>query len=408
MYQIYSILEHYMGENKRFASLLIRKGSIPRPLAGLLIAVFFLAAPVLFGQEGEYRIGEDGRFVQTLRWPDQDSVLYYRIEIEKQEGTEWEALADEETEAAVFELSLGPGIYRYRVWVHDILGRALEPADWIQFEVLLAKEPEISRFSPDGFYLDEDLTWDLRLSGRNLTAGIVIYLQHESLERRIQPQTITVEDREGEAHLVFHFGDLDLGSYTIHAVNPGGLAARVGSFKIAFRKPMDINVSAGYRPLVSLYGEINELFAAKFFPIGAYGRVSLIPFKRRWGYIGFELEPSWYYLQSEGSGYEARAHLAGGTINALYQWWLPNRVTALNFRLGGGMYAALNYRFTFDRGNSEPLTVLIPLVNAGASFQWFIKKPFFVEIGVDYTHFFSADENPPAYLRPFVGAGWQF
>jgi hypothetical protein len=325
MYQIYSIPERCMGENKRFASLLIRcEVSIPRPLAGLLIAVFFLAVPVLFGQEGEYRIGEDGRFVQTLRWPDQDSVLYYRMEIEKQEETGWEALIDGETEEAVFELSLGPGLYRYRVWVHDILGKALEPADWIQFEVFLAKEPEISRFGPDGFYLDEDVVWELRLSGRNLTEGIDIYLQHESTGRRIQPQTITVEAQEDEAHLVFRFDDLDLGSYTIHAVNPGGLAASAGSFKIAFRKPMDINISAGYRPMFSQYGEINELFAADYFLIGAYGRVNVIPFKRRWGYIGFELEPVWYYLQGKGSGYEARAQLTGGIINALYQWWLPN------------------------------------------------------------------------------------
>jgi hypothetical protein len=199
-----------------------------------------------------------------------------------------------------------------------------------------------------------------------------------------------------------------VGAYTIHAVNPGGLAASTGTFRIAFRKPIDINVSAGYRPLISLYGEINELFAANIFPIGAYGRVSVIPFKRRWGYIGFEFEPVWYYLLSKDSGYEAQAQLAGGTINALYQWWLPNRVMALSFRLGGGMYAALDYRITFDRGSTEPLMALIPLVAAGASFQWFIKKPFFVEAGIDYTHFFSADETPPGYLGPSIGAGWQF
>ena len=379
------------------------------PHISFFVLFFLVAAAILFGQEGDgYRMEEDGRFVQTLRWQEQDSVLYYRVEIERQQGTGWEALVGGETEAAFFEISLTPGIYRYRVWVHDILGKALDPTDWIQFEVLLAKEPLISRFSPEGFYLDEDLIWDLRLSGQNLTEGIEIYLQQEPAGRRIQPRTITVEAREDGAHLVFRFDDLDLGNYTIYAVNPGGLATSTGTFRIAFRKPMDINVSAGYRPLVSLYGEINELFETTVFPIGAYGRVSVIPFKRRWGYIGFELEPAWQYLRSKGDGCEAQAQLAGGTISGLYQWWLPNRVMALNFRLGGGMYAALDYHFTFDRGSSEPLTVLIPVVTAGASFQWFIKKPFFVEAGVDFTRFFSADKNPPGYLRPFVGAGWGF
>lgn len=375
----------------------------------LALVLCFVPGGLLFGQEGGgYRMEEDGRFVQTLRWQEQDSVLYYRVEIEQQEGTEWEARVDEKTETAFFEISLRPGTYRYRVWVHDILGKALDPADWIQFEVFMAKEPLISRFSPEGFYLDEDHVWELYLSGRNLAEGIAIYLQQELTGRRIQPQTITVETREDGARLVFRFGDLDSGNYTIHAINPGGLAARAGTFKIAFRKPLDINVSAGYRPLVPLYGEINELFAANIFPIGAYGRLSVVPFKRRWGYIGFELEPAWHYLWNSASGYEAQAQLAGGIINGLYQWWLPNRVMALSFRLGGGMYAALDYHLTFNRGSSQPLTVLIPVIAAGASFQWFIKKPFFVETGFDFTHFFSADKNPPGYLRPFVGAGWSF
>jgi hypothetical protein len=47
---------------------------------------------------------EDGRFVQTLRWQEQDSALYYKVAIERQEGTGWEALMDGETGAAAFHL----------------------------------------------------------------------------------------------------------------------------------------------------------------------------------------------------------------------------------------------------------------------------------------------------------------
>jgi hypothetical protein len=351
---------------------------------------------------------EDGRFVQTLRWQEQDNALYYKVEIERQGGTDWEAFADRETGAAFLELSLAPGTYRYRIWIYDLLGKALGPTDWIQFEVLLAKEPGIFRFSPEGFYLDEDLTWVLYLSGQNLTEGIRIYLQREPAGTLIQPQTITVEEGENGARLVFNLNTLDLGNYTIHAVNPGGLETSTGTFRIAFRKPLNINVSAGYRPLVPLYGEINELFGEKIFPLGAYGRLSVVPFTRRWGYIGFEIEPAWHYLQAKYPDYTVQAQLTGGIINGLYQWWLPNRVMALNFRAGGGIYAALDYYFSFVRGDSESLTALIPVVAAGISFQWLIKKPFFVEAGFDFTHFFSADKDPPGYLRPFAGAGWQF
>jgi hypothetical protein len=31
-----------------------------------------------------------------------------------------------------------------------------------------------------------------------------------------------------------------------------------------------------------------------------------------------------------------------------------------------------------------------------------------MEAGLDFTHFFTVDNPPPGYLRPFLGAGWQF
>jgi hypothetical protein len=249
----------------------------------------------------------------------------------------------------------------------------------------------------------------LNLSGRNLTEGIEIYLQGQGLRQtRIRPETITVENREDEARLVFDFRQLDVGNYTIHAVNPGGLETELGTFRIAFRKPVDINISAGYRPLIPLYGRINTLLKAGAFPLGAYARLSVIPLKRRWGYIGIELEPSWTYLQAKGDDYKIQAQMTGGAVYGMYQWWFPNRVMTLSFRLGGALYSVLDYHFVYDRGETEPMTILIPAIAAGASFQWFVRKPFFLETGLDFTHFFAVDNPSPAYLRPFAGAGWQF
>jgi hypothetical protein len=113
--------------------------------------LFFLVAALLAGQEWEYRIEEDGRFVQMLRWQEQESALYYTVEIDRQAGENWEEAVRGETETAFFEVSLAPGTYRYRVQVYDFLGRPAETADWIQFNVLLAKQPELSRFSPEAF-----------------------------------------------------------------------------------------------------------------------------------------------------------------------------------------------------------------------------------------------------------------
>jgi hypothetical protein len=373
------------------------------------VFVFWLFTAAAFGQEGEYRIEEDGHFVQTLRWREQENVLYYEVEIERQAGETWEDVLIEETEAVSIDISLVPGTYRYRIRVYDFLGKPAAEAEWIQFDVQLAKQPEVSRFNPEAFYLDEDLSWVLNLSGRNLTGGLEVYLQNRrSRGNRVTPETITPQGREEGARLVFTYDQLEVGEYEINVINPGGLKTSLGPFRIAFRKPVDTNISAGYRPLIALYGRVHELFETRFFPFGAYARLSLVPIKRRWGQIGFELEPSWNYLHVKKEEYEIQAQMTGGSIYGMYQWWFPNRLMTLNFRIGGGINAVVDYHFIYSQGNTEPVTVLIPAINAGASFQWFIKKPFFVETGVDFTHFFSIDNPSPGYIRPFLGAGWQF
>jgi hypothetical protein len=380
----------------------------PRLFFFLLTAVFCLpGATVLRGQEAAYRIGPDGRFIQTLRWTGEEDVLYYEAEIEKQTGERWEKTVTEKTESSFFEASLEPGIYRFRVRAYDVLERPRQAAAWTEFEILPAKQPELLRFNPETFYLDEDVTWILNLFGNNLTGGIEVFLS-DPQGRIVRPNTITVEQSEEGARLVFNYEKLEVGEYTVHAVNPGGLTAGLGTFRITFRKPVDINISAGYRPMVSLYGRINELLETGFFPVGAYSRLSLILFKRRWGYMGFELEPSWTYLLAAGDGYKVQAQMPGGILYGVYQKWFSNRIMALNFRIGGGVYPVLDYRFIFGSGETEPMTVLMPVNSAGVSYQRFVKKPLIVEAGLDFTHLITKDNPSPGYFRPSVGAGWQF
>ncbi|MDR2078240.1 MAG: hypothetical protein LBP74_00780 [Treponema sp.] len=361
----------------------------------------------VWGQEAEYRIEIDGRFIQLLKWEEQENVLYFEVEIEKQAGELWEGTLAGKTEASFFEVSLPPGIYRYRVRSCDLLEKPGPASDWIQFEILPAKQPELLRFNPEVFYLDEDITWVINLFGRDLAEGMEIFLR-EPLGRRIKPDRITVGQSGNEARLTFSYGQLDTGNYDIHVTNPGGLTAELQSFRIAFRKPLDINVSAGYRPLVSFYGHLAELFETAFSPLGAYSRLGIIPFKRRWGYMGFELEPSWNYFSAAKDDFNVQAHIPGIAIYGVYQRWLSNRVMSFDVRIGGGIYSILDYYFTFDKGKTEPLTVLVPAIAAGVSFRWLIRKPFFIEAGLDFTQFFTVDDPSPGYLRPFTGAGWQF
>jgi hypothetical protein len=395
-----------MGDNTLHPSLL---------LLFLLFSLF--GSKVLWGQEVEYRIDDDGRFIQFLRWEEQENVLYYEVEIEKQAGTLWERALTTKTDAlsldvsssdvSSLEVSLSAGIYRYRVRAYDLLGRPGQAADWVQFEILLAKQPELVRFNPEAFYLDEDVSLVIHLFGRNIANGSEIFLRGAQ-GKLIKPDTVTVEPSETEARLDFKYGQLEPGNYTIHVLNPGGLRAELQPFRIAFSKPVDINISAGYRPLVPLYGYINELFETTFLPFGAYGRLSVIPFKWHGGAIGFEVEPAWNYFIIEQEDYTVLAQMPSAAFYGIYQYWFPNRIMTLNFRIGGGIYSVLDYHLTFDRGETEPMTILIPAAALGVSFQWFVKKNFFVEAGLDFTHLFTVDNPSPGYLRPFAGVGWRF
>jgi hypothetical protein len=380
--------------------------------ARFFLLTAFVCAPgsaALWGQEAGYRIEDDGRFVQVLNWEQQENVFYYEVEIEKQAGALWEGALTGKTEESFFEFSLAPGSYRYRVRPYDFLERPAAASDWIQFAIFPARQPELAQFSPEVFYLDEGVTWILTIYGRNLAEGIEIFLRETSTGALVKPDTVTARQSMNEARLTFRFEQLVPGSYAIHAINPGGLTAETQAFGIiAFGKPVDITLSAGYRPLVPLYGQINELFGTAFFPAGVYSRLSIIPFKWLRGSLGFDIEPAWNYFLVAGDNYEVQAQMSGAVIYGMYRGWFPNRVMTYDFRIGGGMYSILDYHLAFDRGNTDPIVILVPVVAAGVSLRWLVKRPFFMEAGLDFTHLFSVDKPSPGYLRPFAGLGWQF
>jgi hypothetical protein len=404
-----------------------------------LICTFFQACLVsgalLYAQEtpaGDYFFQK--RFVQRLSWEHDPLVFRYEVILEEEWDGEYRTVQRKSTQEHSLELSLRPGRYRYAVEVYNLFRRLEYTMDWVYFTVLNALKPEILTFSPEAFFLGARSKRQLTITGRNIAPDALIMLRPlggSSAEdgQGIRPLNTTFKG--DTARLTFDNETLAPGAYDVYVRNPGGLEDSKGIFRVLpgqeseasggqtanarSRRP-DIIISAGYAPVIPLYGSlfsdgafIRPVFTGPIFPLGAAARVGLLPLKRDWGYVGVELNASWFKMEEQTKYYMVAAQDIAAHVGLLYQLWLPKRIMAINFRLGAGVNLVTDFYFDYGDGREDPLTSLYLSLDAGLSFQWHIKGPFFIDAGVDFTHVLSLDDHSqPGYLRPALSLGWQF
>ncbi|MDR2663556.1 MAG: hypothetical protein LBC31_11230 [Treponema sp.] len=199
-------------------------------------------------------------------------------------------------------------------------------------------------------------------------------------------------------------GDAPWQDFTIITVPPPGTGGFPPETLTKAPAP-DFFVSAGYAPLVPLYGNLFDLFDSVDFP-GAYARVGFVPFKTDFGSFGFELNPFWDYLAIGRDDYRGTSHLAGIHVNALYQKSLPPKTMFINVRLGGGVTSLLDFHFTYANGASRSMQGFYISAGADISFQWFFFRFFYLEAGLAYRHIITAGEPfQQGYISPFAGVG---
>jgi len=334
------------------------------------------------------KIAEPVEIVEPVKPPETAGTVESVKSANEERGTYTQVLR-ESTDAASIEVSLPPGIYRYRVTAYDFLNRPGAPSEWARLTILEALDPTVLDFSPRVFHVDGDGPWVLNLTGNNISPDAKVSLEYPEKNRVIVPREYTANESLTGAELVFDIKKLVPGSYEIYVENPGGLSTSAGTVEIGFFKPYDMFIGAAYTPLVPLYGDFGELEKKSIFPVGAAVRFGIFPIKKAYGHFGVELNAAWNYLASGSGEDEVSYHVAGGEINLLYQKWLSNRIMAFTIRAGGGVAVAAD--------------MLFPRAEMGASFLWLIHKPFYMEIGVDGMHWFTGGN--PGYLRPWLGAG---
>ena len=104
----------------------------------LLFCLILLSAGHLSAQEAAS--GSAKKFKQTLQWSSDPNVLEYKVEIQNSSG---QIIQSVTTEESSISLSFKEGSYRYRITAYDFLDREAVSTGWVNFEVAIAKQPEI-------------------------------------------------------------------------------------------------------------------------------------------------------------------------------------------------------------------------------------------------------------------------
>ena len=403
-------------------------GTDTQPRADLEQATLDSNAPADASGSSSYfiRETEEGiRFIQKIDWDPVDNVLRYEVVVEQRYGNSerYNEVIRESVEDPFIEVSIPPGDYRFKVLVYNLLNRLDGESDYLYFNVFRAVQPFIGEITPGNIYMDEDQARRVTLIGDNFVLGAKIFLvpvregavnNSENQRGVLVPAQLKYSDIGDTVELIFNEQDLLINNYRIVVVNPGGLTSTYESLSIKFQKPWDINVSAGYAPMIPLFAassdgnDLKTVLDTPFYPIGFTAKVSYLPYKQVFGYFGLELAPFFNYISSESDTYILSTSIFGGTLSFLYQKPILPKKLFFNARIGGGIASYLGMHFDYKNGiESEPMSTWFPIVQVGVSGQYFIYKKLFVELGVDFKIFFAKD-MPIGYLSPSLTGGWQF
>ena len=359
------------------------------------------------------RTADGVRFIQRLMCEAGDYVLRYVVIVERQSQNRYTEVGRFESKENFADVSLTVGEYRFSVEVYDLFDELSFVTRWREFEVFLAVQPVLSGFTPNNFYLDEETEWVINLRGQNLLSSSEYYLVQNN--RRIHPLSHVSEG--SSARLVFSAMSLVPGQYDIYVRNPGGLDARLGTFNIALKKPFDLYLSAGFAPIIPLYGylfkdtELEAPFSRSFFPLGAAAKIGFVPMKRVWGSLGVEASGSYTMLEMEKEYYTAKASFLNVHLSLLYQVFFLNKKFSFNAILGGGSSSLFDFHYVYQIGSpTEKIDRHYPSAITGLSFMAFLSGPLLINAGADYIHMFtSSDDSPmPGFLRPFLLVGVRF
>lgn len=343
------------------------------------------------------------RFTQRLSWYPEEYASFYEVCIEETSpsGSYREVLRTNTTESRI-DISLPPGLYRYRIQAYDLFEKPAGNPAWIPLEILPATQPELSGVEPDAF-IEKDNSFSVSLWGRNIAEDAQVVLKN----RKTGAESAGVMYAEPDFVRAFFSPFPEKGIYDLVITNPGGLRDSFGPVPV-FPVKENYYFSAGYKPMFPLYGELTEMLDVNFYPLGFGARFWTVPFNAGNFRLGFEAAVNYYFLFSDyssgGLDYRVTGHFAGFTLHAVIQKQFSKRLFA-RLHAGGGIVTAINFKKENSLFDTKAVHVLYPAAGAGLSGFFHFSDSWFAMLSLEYLHFFSADKTNPAYFSPYAGIG---
>jgi hypothetical protein len=354
---------------------------------------------------------ETPSFIQRLVWEREEYALNYEVIIQRFSG-QYNDYYSKITDDDFIEISLPPGRYQYCVTPFDLFGQRGETSDWERFEVITAYQPEITKISPEYFYMDQFQDRVLEISGNNIFKDSIIYLRNGI--RNLFPDNMNVTNNSS-IRLTFYDEELIPGVYQIYIINPGGLDAVYHGFVVDYFKRFDILFKIDFNPAFPAYGELQDMFGLHFYP-GVTLRAELLSSSRDYYKIGLEFAVSYYYLDNLNylgidlfpktqpddpffnyTEPDITTRLIDFAINISMQRRFNRLRNAITFSFGFGTTSFNTISNDLDYSFSRGQTVH---VNLNVTALFLIYRRFYFEAGVDFTHYFYNDSG---LLRPRLG-----
>ena len=205
---------------------------------------------------------------------------------------------------------------------------------------------------------------------------------------------------------------LDVGVYHFVATDASGLKSedtKDNLVTVKFRKWLDIDVCAGYVIPVALYDDIFKTYLnTSVFPLSGAARVTVMPFKHRYGYLGAALSASYTRIYSPFDSYYIDGNMMIAHADFVYQLPVIKSRLTVEAHAGVGVTALSNLSFHFQHDiNSDPLSSVNLSINAGGAAQLYVVKRLYVDVCVDYVQAFMTN-MALGMIVPSASIGWQF